>query len=140
MDGGDDQAGIEPRLSLHEPQFRVCDHPELPTFPGNYHAPQDPGPGPDHSGYRGGEQRLKICISCSQRFESSSWACPSCSNAPPCVDGYLSFAPELAQSAEGFQRHHFAELADAEAENFWFRSRNSLITWAVQRFFPAAAS
>lgn len=83
---------------------------------------------------------MKICISCSQRFESSSWACPSCSNAPPCVDGYLSFAPELAQSAEGFQRHHFAELADAEAENFWFRSRNSLITWAVQRFFPAAAS
>lgn len=54
------------------------------------------------------------------------------------MEGYLSFAPEAAQSNEGFQPHHFAELADAEAGNFWFRSRNRLIIWALQHFFPEA--
>jgi len=54
------------------------------------------------------------------------------------VNGYLSFAPEQAQSSEGFQAHHFAELAQAEAGNFWFRSRNRLIIWALQHFFPKA--
>jgi SAM-dependent methyltransferase len=54
------------------------------------------------------------------------------------VNGYLSFAPEQARSSEGFQPHHFAELAQAEAGNFWFRSRNRLIIWALQRFFPKA--
>jgi len=56
------------------------------------------------------------------------------------VDGYLSFAPEQAQSSEGFQPHHFAELAQAEAGNFWFRSRNRLIIWALHRFFPDAGN
>ena len=54
------------------------------------------------------------------------------------MDGYLSFAPEQAKSSEGFQPHHFAELAHAEAGNFWFRSRNRLIIWALHRFFPGA--
>jgi SAM-dependent methyltransferase len=54
------------------------------------------------------------------------------------MDGYLSFAPEQAQSSEGFQPHHFAELAHAEEGNFWFRSRNRLIIWALHRFFPNA--
>ena len=52
------------------------------------------------------------------------------------MDGYLSFAPEQARSSEGFRSHHFAELASAEAANFWFRSRNRLLIWALQHFFP----
>jgi SAM-dependent methyltransferase len=54
------------------------------------------------------------------------------------MNGYLSFAPEQARSNEGFQPHHFAELAQAEEGNFWFRSRNRLIIWALQHFFPEA--
>ena len=54
------------------------------------------------------------------------------------MDGYISFAPEQAKSDEGFQPHHFYELAHAEAGHFWFRSRNRLIIWALDRFFPDA--
>jgi SAM-dependent methyltransferase len=54
------------------------------------------------------------------------------------VDGYFSFAPEYAKSNEGFQPHHFDELAHAEVGHFWFRSRNRLIVWALNRFFPDA--
>ena len=54
------------------------------------------------------------------------------------MDGYLSFDPKQAQSGEGFQPNHFADLANAEAGNFWFRSRNRLIIWMLQRFFPDA--
>lgn len=83
---------------------------------------------------------MKICISCGETFADKSWRCPLCFSTPKEVDGYLSFAPELARSAEGFQPHHFAELAQAEAGNFWFRSRNRLITWTLKRFFPDARS
>lgn len=79
---------------------------------------------------------MKICPSCSARFSDSGWRCPACFSTPKQVDGFLSFAPAQAKSDEGFQSHHFNELAQAEAEHFWFRSRNRLITWALHRFFP----
>jgi SAM-dependent methyltransferase len=81
---------------------------------------------------------LKICVSCAAKFVDSSWLCPVCFRSPQRVNGYLSFAPEQARSDEGFQPHHFAELAQAEEGNFWFRSRNRLIIWALQHFFPEA--
>ncbi|HEX8874813.1 MAG TPA: class I SAM-dependent methyltransferase [Nitrosospira sp.] len=81
---------------------------------------------------------MKICLSCGETFIDTGWCCPACFTSPRQVDGYLSFAPEQAQSSEGFQPHHFAELAHAEAENFWFRSRNRLIIWALRSFFPDA--
>lgn len=81
---------------------------------------------------------MKICISCGAKFTDSNWLCPACFSRPGQVNGYLSFAPEEAQSNEGFQPHHFAELADAEAGHFWFRSRNRLIIWALRHFFPRA--
>lgn len=81
---------------------------------------------------------MKICISCGAKFADSGWTCPVCFSHPQLAEGYLSFAPEAAQSNEGFQPYHFAELADAEAGNFWFRSRNRLLIWALQHFFPEA--
>lgn len=81
---------------------------------------------------------MKICIFCKAKFANTNWLCPSCSTRPQQIAGHLSFAPELAQSSEGFQPHHFAELANAEAGHFWFRSRNQLIIWALERFFPKA--
>jgi SAM-dependent methyltransferase len=81
---------------------------------------------------------LKICISCKAKFTNTDWKCPYCSSSPQQIGGHLSFSPELAQSSEGFQPHHFAELAHAESGNFWFRSRNRLIIWVLERFFPEA--
>jgi SAM-dependent methyltransferase len=49
-------------------------------------------------------------------------------------------APELAETGSGFKPEHFAELAKVEAGSFWFRSRNRLIQWATQRYFPNVGS
>jgi SAM-dependent methyltransferase len=40
----------------------------------------------------------------------------------------------------GFDERSFEHLPRAEEESFWFRSRNSLIVWALRRYFPDAQS
>ena len=37
---------------------------------------------------------------------------------------------------EAFPVESFQDLFDAEARNFWFRSRNRLIIWSLQKYFP----
>ncbi len=81
---------------------------------------------------------MKICLACNQRFDQVTWTCPHCGQTPSLKEGYLAFAPELAQASEGFEAKFFAQLVEVEANNFWFRSRNRLIIWALQRYFPQA--
>jgi trans-aconitate methyltransferase len=40
----------------------------------------------------------------------------------------------------GFKAHYFKELAELEGENFWFRSRNKLILWALSQYSPKMKS
>lgn len=40
----------------------------------------------------------------------------------------------------GFKTHYFKELAQLEADNFWFRARNRLILWALHRYAPGLKS
>lgn len=40
----------------------------------------------------------------------------------------------------GFKEHYFKELAELEAGNFWFRSRNKLILWALHKYSPEMKS
>ena len=40
----------------------------------------------------------------------------------------------------GFEANFFELLYELEAGNFWFRSRNRLIIWALQQYFPKAQS
>lgn len=40
----------------------------------------------------------------------------------------------------GFKTHYFKKLAELEAINFWFRSRNKLICWALRRYSPELKS
>lgn len=83
---------------------------------------------------------MKICSTCGEHFEDSGWRCPACAKEPLRIDGFLAFAPELAAENEGFESAFFAELAASEATNFWFRSRNRLIVWALRRYFPKAGN
>ncbi|MCU7846654.1 MAG: class I SAM-dependent methyltransferase [Candidatus Thiodiazotropha sp. (ex Lucinoma kastoroae)] len=83
---------------------------------------------------------MKICISCNSRFDSSGWECPSCHAFPLILDGFPAFAPTLSEENEGFKVSHFDELAPLEARNFWFRSRNKLIIWALEKYFPGMRS
>lgn len=52
----------------------------------------------------------------------------------------MAFSPALAVSGSGFKASHFAKLAQNEERNFWFRSRNRLLIWAMCRYFPKAQS
>lgn len=83
---------------------------------------------------------MKVCVACAERFESLEWTCPSCSCSPKLLDGFLAFSPELADKNEGFESRYFTQLFTLEAKNFWFRSRNRLIIWALKRYFPQAKS
>lgn len=46
----------------------------------------------------------------------------------------------MENSNIGFKTHYFKELAQLEADNFWFRVRNKLILWALQRYAPGLTS
>lgn len=81
---------------------------------------------------------MKVCGACGKRFDSLGWTCPSCYHTPKLIEDYLAFAPELAVANDGFEKSDFAQLARLEAGNFWFRSRNRLIIWTIQRYFPQA--
>ena len=79
---------------------------------------------------------MKVCLACSKSFSAAGWQCPSCHFEPDQIAGFPAFAPSLAEANDGFQASHFDELAPLEANNFWFRSRNQLIIWALGRYFP----
>lgn len=81
---------------------------------------------------------MKVCTACGTKFTSPDWQCPICASKPAVIAGHLAFAPALAESSDGFKASHFAELATLEADSFWFRSRNRLIVWALQTYFPDA--
>jgi len=57
-------------------------------------------------------------------------------HSPELRDEYPVFAPELLAGNDGFKANVFASLAELEAGNFWFESRNHLLTWALGRYFP----
>ena len=97
-----------------------------------------------------------------QRLESGVrqvWCCPKCESElhlisidRPTSDckcqvcgfqivrysGFLCFAPELIDRAEGFDPALFEMLARIEETNFWFVNRARLIVALLQRYFPAA--
>lgn len=83
---------------------------------------------------------MKRCVTCGHQFRSLDWRCPSCGFSPHVCDGFRTFAPDLARDESGYDAANFARLAEREAGHFWFRSRNRLIVWALQRFFPRARS
>jgi SAM-dependent methyltransferase len=56
------------------------------------------------------------------------------------LGGHLAFAPELAETGEGFDASYFGRLAELEPGSFWFRSRNRLLCWALEHYFPDAQS
>src|SRR5215475_3101671 len=81
---------------------------------------------------------MKLCIRCDKTFEDSGWRCPACLHQPASIDGHIAFAPTLARESEGFEAEYFPRLAEQEAGNFWFRSRNRLLVWALRQYFPQA--
>lgn len=81
---------------------------------------------------------MKLCAKCGESLDRAVRRCPSCFFEPEKIGGHLAFAPELAAKSEGFEARYFGPLAELEAGNFWFRSRNRLLIWALRRYFPEA--
>ena len=79
---------------------------------------------------------MKICLACGNLFEANDFRCPVCGHSPELRDGYPAFSPELAVGNNGFKTGFFSLLAKLEVGNFWFESRNRLLTWALGRYFP----
>jgi len=83
---------------------------------------------------------MKRCLHCSQSFESHNWVCPYCSLQPEKRGSVPIFASLLADSSSGFKASYFAPLAAREAGHFWFRARNALIVWALEKYGTNVAS
>ena len=66
------------------------------------------------------------------------WQCPACGHVIAQTEGIATFAPELADTISGFDPKAFDELAELEAEHFWFVARNQLIVGLATKFFPGA--
>ena len=77
---------------------------------------------------------MKICLTCNESHSSSIVECPACGSSPELMNGFRTYAPELAHEGGGFKSTHFSKLASLEDENFWFRSRNQLILWALEKY------
>lgn len=56
------------------------------------------------------------------------------------MNGHVAYAPDLAYAGGGYDAELFAVMAGHEERNFWFRSRNELITWAVAQHDPSPDS
>jgi SAM-dependent methyltransferase len=82
---------------------------------------------------------VKVCLECGARFEARDWLCPQCGRTPA-RNSYLRFTAGDDAAADAFPEESFAELAEQEDRNFWFRSRNDLIDWALRTYFPHARS
>jgi len=76
---------------------------------------------------------LRLCPGCGTALSAAGWDCGACGYRPQQRAGFLALAPALAAQSEGFDPALFTDLAALEARNFWFRARNRLIVWALQR-------
>ena len=79
---------------------------------------------------------MRLCLRCEVRYAPSIRDCPNCGFRPNLVNGFDSYAPDLLHEGGGFKPEYFSELALLEENNFWFKSRNQLLLWAMEKYLP----
>lgn len=82
----------------------------------------------------------KQCLNCQTTFELATWQCPVCAYTPRTIQGYLAFAPDIANSDDMYLADYFERLMAIEPGHFWFEARNALLIHTLKRFFPAMQS
>src|ERR1700730_2411864 len=83
---------------------------------------------------------MKRCLACKGRFDGDDWTCPHCGYYPALRNEIVQFAEDPPNDRAGFKPEYFTRLTAIEETNFWFRSRNELIQWALRKYFPNAAN
>ena len=81
---------------------------------------------------------MRVCLACEAEIRQANGRCDRCGAQPDDLGGFPAFALELAVDNEGYDDRYFAELYRLEAGNYWFDARNSLLTWALKKYFPQA--
>lgn len=76
------------------------------------------------------------CPRCHRHYTAPEYRCPDCGHTIERIHGFLAWAPDLADTRDGFNPDYFAQLAAHESRHFWFRARNRLIVRALQRHVP----
>lgn len=77
---------------------------------------------------------MKVCLTCRSTYPSNEIACTTCGCEPDKKFGFTSYAPNLAETQEGFKSDFYRDYAHLEASHFWFRARARLITWALKKY------
>lgn len=77
---------------------------------------------------------MKFCNHCNSQYDTDDFICSKCNTAALVENGIVIHAPKMAYEGGGFNPEAFEHLAKLEEQNFWFRARNQLIIWIMQRF------
>jgi SAM-dependent methyltransferase len=95
--------------------------------------------GADRGEELGAQELLKLCLHCGSRVDADDWRCASCGQSPQ-RNEFWNFAPEIDAPDDFFEATGFEDLARLEERSFWFRARNHLILWALQKYAPDTRS
>jgi ubiquinone/menaquinone biosynthesis C-methylase UbiE len=79
---------------------------------------------------------MKRCLICNANYASSSNKCTACGFEPEFINGFAAYSPAFSEGGGGFKSSYFKDLAELEEANFWFKSRNQLILWALKKYCP----
>ena len=79
-----------------------------------------------------------LCGGCGSPLEPGEWACVRC-RQEAAGDGYLRML-DASTPPDGYDSSLFETLAALEPTSFWFRGRNKVILWAIDRWFPHSRS
>lgn len=74
---------------------------------------------------------MNRCPACGR--DTGDETCVACGYRAGSIDGFVAYAPALAQDSAGYDAAHFPRLAALEAGNFWFRARNRLLLRLLAR-------
>lgn len=78
---------------------------------------------------------MRLCLACQHTYEEPGWACPACGNTPVERNGFLAFAPVLADSNDGFNPEFFKLMVSVEPTHFWFAARNRILMNTLRKYF-----
>lgn len=81
---------------------------------------------------------MKLCLKCKSPIILDHWYCSHCKWHPVECDGFLDVSETLSSEREFFDQKAFHKLFAIEDAHFWFRARNQLILWALEKYFPKA--
>ena len=85
-----------------------------------------------------GEGVVKVCLACEHRFDGADWQCPVCGSS--LRRAAAAIRVRAGPGARGRRRRHQVLPEASHARylgNFWYESRNALLTWALAPLVPA---